>query len=65
MQKRAMQISLVAGLIAVGLCAVVGIIVASQSTSSSRGDVLVQAISRIHANGGRLTMLEDKLEPGA
>lgn len=62
-QRSRVQLSLVAGLIAVGLCAVVGIMVVQRSGAAQQ-DVLVQTVARIYAKGGRLTMLDDEEDPG-
>ncbi len=60
-----MQLSLAAGLVAVGLCAVVGILVAHQGSGApGSAETLLQTVARIHRNGGRLTMLDDE-DPGA
>lgn len=63
-QRSRVQLSLVAGLIAVGLCAVVGIMVV-QKSSAPQQDVLVQTVARIHAKGGRLTLLDDEVDTGS
>jgi hypothetical protein len=59
------QLSLVAGLVAVGLCAVVGILVVHQSSGAPSAETLLQTVARIHRNGGRLMMLDDAEDPGA
>jgi len=63
---RSRQVAMVvAGLIAVGVAAVVGVMLASQGAGAAiRGDALLQAVARIHSKGGRLMMLDDEEDPG-
>jgi hypothetical protein len=60
-----LQLSLVAGLVAVGLCAVVGILVVHQSSGALSAETLLQTVARIHRKGERLMMLDDAEDPGA
>jgi len=63
---RSRQLVLVAGLIAVGVVAVVSVMIASQGAGAATpGDALLQAVARIHSNGGRLMMLDEEEDPGA
>jgi len=59
-----LQLSLVAGLVAVGLCAVVGILVVHQSSGALSAETLLQTVARIHRKGERLMMLDDAEDPG-
>ena len=65
-QRSRAQLSLVAGLVAVGVCAVVGVMLVHQGAGPEayRGDALLQTVARIHGKGGRLMMLDDEEDPG-
>ena len=58
LQRPRLQLSLVAGLVAVGLCAVVGILVVHQSSGALSAETLLQTVARIHRKGERLMMLD-------
>ena len=69
--SRRAQLHLVAGLVAVGVFAVVGIVLTHQGAGTAsawpanQGDALLQTVASIHGKGGRLTMLDDDEDPGA
>ena len=63
MQRPRVHLSLAAGLLAVGLAAIVGIMVVNQTFGAPPADRLLQTVARIHRKGGRMVMLDEE-NPG-